>query len=393
MRKKIKLGPGVYVTSAFIGPGTVTMCLLAGVSSGVSLLWAVVFSTLATIILQDMCVRLGFYTKSGLDETIRTSNLPKIGKYLAAAYILLAIFIGNSAYQSGNLAGTKLGIQLFDLPLSSNLILSIITIFCLVCIQRGSYDLIKNVLSILVFMMCVSFLFLASIKLPDFFSLILGSTIPNIDGKNMMIVLGLIGTTVVPYNLFLHSNLVAESQEEISNLRKDSMISILIGGLISFCIVIIGSSAQGYDINNIKDMAMLMEKSYGTYAKYLLAMGLFAAGLSSSLTAPLAAALVTNGILNKNKSINNFTSKLVQSIVVLVGYIVVFKNVNAISVIKIAQVINGILLPIFAVYLFVILNDRALMKVHKNTNLQNGLGIFVILATILLAIKSIYNFI
>ncbi len=73
MIKKIKLGPGVLITSAFIGPGTVTICLLSGVNTGLKLLWAVIFSTIATIILQDMCVRLGYFSKKGLEESVFTN--------------------------------------------------------------------------------------------------------------------------------------------------------------------------------------------------------------------------------------------------------------------------------------------------------------------------------
>jgi Mn2+/Fe2+ NRAMP family transporter len=393
MRRKIKIGPGIYITSAFIGPGTVTMCLLAGVNSGVSMLWAILFSTISTIILQDMCVRLGFYTKSGLDQTVRTSNLPNIIKYIASVYIIVAIFIGNSAYQSGNLAGTKLGIQLLGIPLSGEIILTLIFIFCLFSILLGKSDYIKNILSSLVLVMCISFIFLAIIKLPSLLEILKGSFIPRIEGNNMMIVIGLIGTTVVPYNLFLHTNLIAESEDDIVSLRKDSLISIIIGGIISICIVIIGNSAFGMDIKNIQGMSQMMEQGYGVYSRYLLGMGLFAAGLSSSLTAPLAAALVTQGILNFSKNKQVTKMKAVQVVVLLVGYFIVLKNFNAINVIKIAQVINGILLPVFAIYLLTILNDRVLMKVHKNSNGQNVMGILVIIVTIILSIKSIYNFI
>jgi manganese transport protein len=391
MSKKIKIGPGVFITSAFIGPGTVTLCLLAGVNTGLSLLWAVFISTLVTAIIQDMCVRLGFYSRQGLEDTLRSSFVSKPFKWMSNSYILAAIFIGNSAYQSGNLASAKFGLQLMGFPFSENILLSIIAIICIIFIFIGSQELLKKALTVLVILMFISFILLGIVHLPDAIQLSKTTIFPALNAKDLALTIGLIGTTIVPYNLFLHSNLIAESKEDISTLRKDSLYSIFLGGALAVAIVLLGTSAIGTGVKNFKEMALLLENKHGYYYNYFLAVGLFASGLASSMVAPFVAALVTNGIFHQSKSLDTLRSKVIQTIIVLIGYAVATTNLNNITMIKVAQALNGLLLPIVVIYLLIVLNDRKLMRVHKNNLKHNILGIFVMIIILLLAAKSILN--
>ena len=114
MLKKLKqLGPGMLVAAAFIGPGTVTTASMAGAGYGYTLLWAMLFSILATITLQEMTARLGTQAKMGLGEAIRKKSTNKLLRYLSFGLVISAIVIGNAAYESGNLAGAVLGFEDF----------------------------------------------------------------------------------------------------------------------------------------------------------------------------------------------------------------------------------------------------------------------------------------
>jgi len=104
-------GPGALVAAAFIGPGTVTVCTIAGVRFGYDLLWAMVLSTLATIVLQEMAARLGIITRKGLSDVIRQEIQNPIIKYIIVALILFAIVIGNAVYEAGNISGGRLGLE------------------------------------------------------------------------------------------------------------------------------------------------------------------------------------------------------------------------------------------------------------------------------------------
>ena len=105
------IGPGPLVAAAFIGPGTVTLCTLAGVNFGHALLWAMVLSIIATIVLQEMSARLGIISQKGLSEILTTEIKNPILKVFAILLIISAIVIGNAAYEAGNISGGVLGLQ------------------------------------------------------------------------------------------------------------------------------------------------------------------------------------------------------------------------------------------------------------------------------------------
>ncbi|MCA9068723.1 MAG: Nramp family divalent metal transporter, partial [Planctomycetaceae bacterium] len=105
-----KLGPGILVTAAFIGPGTITTASAAGAHFGFALLWALVFSVGATIILQEMAARLGLVTGEGLSEALRNTFQGPL-RLLMIILVILAIGVGNTAYQAGNIIGAAIGME------------------------------------------------------------------------------------------------------------------------------------------------------------------------------------------------------------------------------------------------------------------------------------------
>ena len=105
------IGPGPLVAAAFIGPGTVTVCTLAGINFGFGLLWAMVLSIVATVVLQEMAARLGIISQKGLSEVIRSQVSNPLLRTLAITLILSAIVVGNAAYEAGNISGSILGLE------------------------------------------------------------------------------------------------------------------------------------------------------------------------------------------------------------------------------------------------------------------------------------------
>ena len=110
--KRLKqVGPGAVVAAAFIGPGTVTTCTVSGASYGYTLLWALLFSTISVIVLQSMASKLGIVKKVGLGEALREKYTGKGVRILLAILVIGAVFIGNVAYETGNISGGILGLQ------------------------------------------------------------------------------------------------------------------------------------------------------------------------------------------------------------------------------------------------------------------------------------------
>lgn len=393
------IGPGPLVAAAFIGPGTVTLCSIAGLDYGFSLLWALVLSVFATIVLQEMSARLGIISKKGLSEVIRNEIHNPVLKKVIITLILSAIVIGNAAYEAGNISGGVLGLEavfgeniinLYDLNIKPYSILLGAIAFALLYI--GNYKIIERSLIFLVIIMSVSFIATAIITRPDLMDLLHGLLIPKFPKGSVLIVIGLIGTTVVPYNLFLHASLVKEKWHNESDLkfaRNDTVIAIALGGIVSMCIVISAASLQIESINNAADLAKGIEPLFGASSKYILAIGLFSAGITSAITAPLAASYVAAGCLGWSISLKSKKFRFVWMLILLAGVISSSLGIKSIEIIKFAQITNGILLPIIAGFLIWIVNKESVLGKYINSKWQNVTGLAILLITLFLGLKSL----
>jgi len=387
-----KIGPGVLIAAAFIGPGTVTVCTLAGVQFGYALLWAMLLSVVATIVLQEMSARLGVISQRGLADVIKQELSTPWLRYLVLVIILVAIVIGNAAYEAGNIGGATLGLKaLFGLQYDY-LYPLIIGICAFVLLFTGSYKVIERVLVSLVLIMSISFLLAAIITKPSLLEIAKGLFIPKAPQESLLTIMALVGTTVVPYNLFLHASLVSEKWKSVNDLaaaKKDTYISIALGGIVSIAVIIAATNIQNNEVNNVLDIAKGLEPLYGKTSKYFIGIGLFAAGITSAITAPLAAAYVVNSCFGWNVGLKHIKFKAVWITILLLGVVFMSLGIKPIEVIKFAQVANGILLPVIAIFLFWVVNKVSVMGVHKNNLMQNILGAIFILLAIILGVKSI----
>ena len=386
------IGPGVLIAAAFIGPGTVTLCTIAGASFGYSLIWAIVLSTFATIVLQEMSLRIGLVTRMNLAEVIRTSIKSIFLNRLIILLIISSIIIGNTAYEAGNIPGASLGISAIINYESINYIPVFIGLIAFVILYQGDYKILERSLVLLVIIMSVSFFITAIMTKPDITNLLNGIFKPKVNSSNLIVVLGLIGTTVVPYNIFLHSSLVSEKWNSIDKLkvaRIESFISILLGGLVSLSIIITAASVSNQNVTGVIDLAKGLEPLYGKFAIYFLGLGLFASGITSSITAPLAAAYVAKSCFGWNNSLKSNRFRLVWIFILITGVIVSMININPIEIIKFAQFSNSLLLPIIAIILLWLINDKNIINPKYNYKYQNIFGFFIVIISLILGIKGL----
>jgi len=385
-------GPGVLVAAAFIGPGTVTLCTLAGVKYGYSLLWAMTLSIVATVILQEMSARIGIITQKGLAQVIKEQIKSPILNKITIILILSAIVVGNAAYEAGNISGASLGISAIFGDSLYYLYPIIIGVIAFGLLFIGNYKVLERSLVFLVLIMSISFLLTAIITKPNIGLMLKGMFIPSFPNGSVLTIIGLIGTTVVPYNLFLHASLVKEKWKNKNDLkfaRKDTFIAIILGGFVSMSIIIAASAINGAEIKNGIDLAKGLEPLYGNFAKYFLGIGLFAAGITSAITAPLAAAYVARSCFGWDVGMKNIKFRMVWFLILFLGVVFSSFKINPIEIIKFAQVANGILLPIIALFLLWIVNKTTVLGTYKNGILQNIISGIIILVTIVLGFKSI----
>ncbi len=396
MKRLRVMGPGLLVTAAFIGPGTVTTATLAGASFGFALLWAVVFSAAATLILQEMSARIGLVARMGPAEALRVSIENPMLRGFALVLVILAIGFGNAAFQTGNITGAAIGLEAAAGG-SSRLWSILIGASAGVMLFFGTYRHIERLLIVLVVLMSAAFITTAWIARPPIHSLLDG-LIPRIPDGSMWTVIALIGTTVVPYNLFLHAGAVQVKwpahvplRESLSQARWDAGLSIGIGGLVTFSIVLTAASffAQGTTIESASRMADQLVPHLGSGARYLFLAGLTAAGLTSAVTAPLAAAYATCGALGRPADLTSTSFRAIWFAVLVIGTILASLGQNPIQAIRFAQAFNGLLLPIVAVFLLYVMNRRRLLGEHTNGPLANVLGAIVVLVTAAFGLRQI----
>ena len=388
------IGPGVLIAAAFIGPGTVTLCTIAGASFGYSLIWAIILSTFSTIVLQEMSLRIGLVTRMNLAEVIRTSIKSVLLNRFIILLIISSILIGNAAYEAGNITGASLGISAIINNQSVNYFPILIGLIAFIILYQGNYKILERSLISLVLLMSISFFITAIMTKPDITNMLNGIFKPKVNSDNLLIILGLIGTTVVPYNIFLHSSLVSEKWNSIHKLRVarlESFISILLGGLISLSIIITAASVTNQNITGVIDLAKGLEPLYGKFAIYFLGIGLFASGITSSITAPLAAAYVAKSCFGWNDSLKSKRFRMVWIFILIIGVSASMVNINPIEIIKFAQFSNSLLLPIIAIILLWLINNKNIISSEYNYEYQNVLGIFIVIISLILGVKGLIS--
>jgi len=219
---------------------------------------------------------------------------------------------------------------------------------------------------------------------------------PKFPKNSLLTIVGLVGTTVVPYNLFLHAALVKDtwhSPSDLKFLRKDTIVAVVLGGVISTAIIITAASSGLTNISNAADLAKGIEPLFGRFATYVLGVGLFAAGITSAITAPLAAAYVFTNCFGWPSDLKSSKFRAVWLLILAIGVVFSTIGFRPIEIIKFAQVANGILLPIIAAFLLWLSNKTSLLGKYKNTKKQNIISVIIILIIIFLSIKSLLKII
>jgi manganese transport protein len=392
------IGPGPLIAAAFIGPGTVTVCTLAGANFGFSLIWALALSIIATVILQEISGRIGIVTGSDLSTLLRNQTGSPIFRMFSMVLVLLAIVLGNAAYESGNISGANLGLEFYwkaptldFLGLQLQLGNFLLGLIAFILLWTGSYKALERVLVALVILMSIAFSITAILTKPDI-SLLLSGFVPKWNTAEIPTLVALIGTTVVPYNLFLYASLVNKrwkKQTDLPMMRRDIAVSVILGGVVSMAILIVGAANTSTEITSAIDVSKGLESVFGSFAGYMMGFGLLAAGLTSSITAPLAAGFVVCGIMGWDQEIKSKSMRISMGVIVGLGLLFSSFGIKPIQLITLAQLANGILLPVISGWIIWIATQSAVLGKYKNTPLATGIAGFIWLITLVLGLKTV----
>lgn len=378
------------LSAAFIGPGTVTTAASAGADFGYAIVWALTFSIIACVVLQEASARLTLATGHNLGESIRNHFAGRPLGNVVTVTVVGSIILGCAAYEAGNILGAVEGFGLIFgvspvwYTLGSGVAAALLLWF-------GTTRVVAHVLGVVVAFMGVCFLTTAILLDPPVMELLQGGVIPRFPEGSGLLILALIGTTVVPYNLFLGSG-VSEGQT-VREMRASLPVAIVLGGIISLSVLVVGAAIAGeFTFQSLADQ---LAGQLGAWAGHLLGLGLYAAGFSSAITASMAAAITAKGLATDDREDPAWQEdgtkyRLVWGGVLAIGVGFGVAQVKPIPAIILAQALNGVILPIVAIYLLLMVNSAAELGPEMiNSPTYNALMGLVVFVTIVLGVTNL----
>lgn len=379
------------IAAAFVGPGTVTAAASAGAGPGTAVLWAIVFSGVATFTLQEFAGRLAIATGGDLAAVLRRRYSSGAARFLVLALVAGAVLLGCAAYETGNILGGVAGAML-AIVLPRGVLTLALAIAAVALLLLGSPQRIAQAMAMFVALMGAGFLLVAASLAPSLSSVASG-IVPDVsllgEEAALLTILALVGTTVVPYNLFLGSALARG--QTVGQMRLGLAIAVGLGALITAAILVVGTALDG-DFS-FEALADTLAGRLGEWARTGLALGLLAAGLSSAVTAPLAAALTARGLFGNiddpRWAARGWRFRSVWAAVILIGAGFGLADVRPGPAILAAQAFNGALLPLVALFLLAAMNDATLQRGAANGPLANAAGLFVVSIACMLGLVAL----
>lgn len=301
------LGPAYLVSVGYMDPGNWATDLAAGSQFGYKLIWVLLLSNLIALLLQNLCVRLGIVRGLDLAQASKNTYPPFVNFCL---YVMAQIAI--VACDLAEIIGMAIGLNLlFGLPLIWGVSITLLdTLLLLLLLNKGMRKLEGFIIS-LIFIVGVAFLAQMFIVKPHMIDVAKGFIPTKLNSQALYIAIGIIGATVMPHNLYLHSSLVQtrkidRSQEGIKNAIRynfwDTTIALNLAFFVNAAILILAAAAfyyRGYhEVAEIQDAHKLLTNIFGKLAPALFAIALIAAGQSSTVTGTLAGQIIMEGHLN-----------------------------------------------------------------------------------------------
>lgn len=353
----MRTGTSSVIVAAFIGPGTVLTCASAGLDFGYELGWVLLFSVVSVFVLQSFTANTGILARQGLGDAVRTTITTPGPRVVTFGLIVLGLWIGCAAFEMGNLMGAAAGVRsLLDVAIADRWIVVLLAVGAGIILLLDLRILIR-VFAVLVAGM--SGLFVAGLLMApvDWSAALQGLVVPHVPDGSLLTVIALIGTTVVTYNLFLHASAAkaywadtADTQQAWRQEVTGMAVFLPIGGLISFAILATGATLSGETLDGVGALARLLEPVAGEAARYCFGLGLCAAGLTSAMTAPLAAAAGISELFGWKEDTTGRKYRLVWGSVLLTGCAFGLIGWSPLPAIVAAQAANGILLPLIAAF-------------------------------------------
>lgn len=372
------LGPGFIIASVVLGPGSIAVASRIGSEKGYSFLWVVVLAAICMIVYTSMAVRFGVTKEKSILETIAG----KYGRWFAVL-IGISSFMSASSFQFGNNLGIGIGMEgitgiderVWPLIFTS---LAIVLLFW----AKNLYKVLEKLMMVLVMVMILAFFINLLLTTPDPAQVVKGFLPLSLEMGDLDIVAALIATTFAVNGAIYQSYLVQNKGWKVAHLKRglnDTYMGIFFLALISIMIIITSAAAlkpQGITVNSAADMAIQLEALFGSYAKIIFSFGLCAAAFSSLMVnAVIGGGLLSDG-LGLGRSMNEKMPRIFTAVILVLGMLIaVFFRGDVIYALIIAQASTIMSVPLIAVGMYLILNNKQIMGKFRNNTRQNVLAI------------------
>ncbi|HEX8994922.1 MAG TPA: Nramp family divalent metal transporter [Ktedonobacterales bacterium] len=376
------LGPGLIAANAGNDAGGITTYAAVGAQYGYSLLWMLIPITISMAVVQEMCARMGAATNKGLSDLIRE----RFG-VRGAAFAMLTLFIANALLTISEFAGIAAASDLLNIPRWITIPLVVVGLWAL--ITRGSYNIAEKVFLVMT-LAFFSYPIAAFLAHPNWGEVAIQVVRPtaHITNAYLLLFVGTVGTTITPYmQLFIQSSVAEKriSMDEYGEERKDAYTGAVFGDAISAFIIIatgatvfVASHGVGVQLQTAQQAAMALAPFAGKYATLLFSIGLIGASVLAAAVVPLSTAYSVcesfgfeHGVSMSFRQAPIFHSLFIGLLVAGAIVALLIPGPMLVSLIIIAQVINGVLLPILLVFIVLLVNDKHIMGKYVNGRVNN----------------------
>lgn len=394
------LGPGIITANVDNDAGGITTYSLAGAQFGYALLWLMLPTTIALVVIQEMCARMGVVTGKGLSDLIRESFGVKI-----TFYVMIGLFLTNMGNAVSEFAGIAASLEIFGISKYLSVPVSALLVWLL--IVKGSYRLVEKVF-LVACMVYIAYPIAAIMAKPAWDQVLHATLVPTFkaDGNYLMTMIGVVGTTIAPWMQFYQQSAVVEKGvtiDKYSFSRLDVIVGCIIAIVVAVFIVVACASTihlKGFRIETAADAARALEPLVGHYASTLFAFGLFNASLFAACVLPLSTSYyICEGMGWESGIDKDFRQApqffwLFTIIIILSAGFILLPDMPLITIMFLSQVVNGAVLPFVLIFMLLLVNDKRLMGAYTNGPFFNAVAwltvIIMILLTSLMTVETVW---
>lgn len=386
------MGPGMVAALAGADAGGVATYSSAGALFGYGQLWTVPVMCLLLIVAQETAARMGCVTGKGFASLIREQFGVRM-----STLAMLALLISNTTVTLSEFAGIASGFALFGIPAYVSVPIAAVAIWALT--MSGSYHRIEKIL-LLISCAFVTYVVAGVMVGPDWGDALNATLIPRFstDPQYFSVLVANIGTTIAPWMIFLAQSNVVEKNaraEDLPYQRIDTVTGSVVASAISWFIILTTGAVlfpAGIAVNGAEDAASALAPLVGPYAEALFGAGLVGASFLAACVLPgITSSAICEAFGWERGADRSWQEApvyrgIITAIIYLSAVIVIVPNVNLFGIMMLAQVINGVLLPVLLVFMVLIAGDRHVMGRFANGRIWNGLTWFTIIAVVILTI-------